>query len=371
MTMKMKSAFPSRAFVIRALFLALILMGFALIEVSLYTVILGKSIHIYEKFLPPINYALWVGVVPFVYASLRKYPFQPPYWYSLGRHLIIAAMLLIIHSALVDVTVSAVLYFFDSKFAATLVPWSSWKVFFIRVLGGSLSNGILYFLTLASLMAFLTYQQYKEELIRRTSAEQKKSEAELRALKMQLHPHFFFNTLHCLSGLIEESATEAQDYVGRLGDVYRYTLEHSDQDLVPLRSEFDFVENYLSIQAIRFRDRLKTEIQVQPETLELLVPSFMLQPLIENAIKHGVSQSLAASHISVAACIDKGQLRISVTNSVDPQTPPNTGPGLGLKSIQSRLALLYDDDYHLSFESKDQMFVVEMALPLQRSGSDV
>src|SRR5688500_6358034 len=138
------------------------------------------------------------------------------------------------------------------------------------------------------------YQRYRE-------GELRASQAQLQALKMQLHPHFLFNSLHSISALVHTDPEAADRMIARLGDFLRMTLENSAVQEVSLRQELEFLNCYLDIERIRFRDRLTTRLDVDPQTLSCRVPNLILQPLVENAIRHGVAPRSAPGHVEVRA----------------------------------------------------------------------
>src|SRR5256885_1287998 len=142
--------------------------------------------------------------------------------------------------------------------------------------------------------AAVYYQRYRE-------GELRASQAQLQALKMQLHPHFLFNALHAISALVHRDPEAADKMIARLGDFLRLTLDASATQEVPLRRELEFLNCYLEIERVRFNDRLTTSLEVDPRVLDCRVPNLILQPLVENAIRHGVSQRAAPGHVRVRA----------------------------------------------------------------------
>ncbi|HZH31097.1 MAG TPA: histidine kinase, partial [Pyrinomonadaceae bacterium] len=151
---------------------------------------------------------------------------------------------------------------------------------------------------------------------------------QLRALKMQLHPHFLFNTLNSISALLHRDAEAADQMVARLGDFLRLTLENSGDQEVTLEQEIAFLRCYLEIETIR-HDRLSVETEIEPQTLDALVPNLILQPLVENAIRHGISRQSAPGRLSIRAARRGGRLRLQVEDN---------GPGLALVGEADALA---------------------------------
>jgi LytS/YehU family sensor histidine kinase len=169
----------------------------------------------------------------------------------------------------------------------------------------------------------------------------------LEALKMQVHPHFLFNTLHSISAMLSKDTEGARKMIVRLGDFLRLTLENSGSMEVTLRQEIEFLNGYLEIERVRFQDRLTTDIHVDPEVLDVRVPNLILQPLVENAMRHAVGTS-KAGHVEVVAAPQNGVVRIEVKDNgpgiqADGVLDARRGRGLGLANTQARLFGLYGD----------------------------
>ena len=141
----------------------------------------------------------------------------------------------------------------------------------------------------SAIQAFAFYQDYRTEEEQKLRATAQLARAELHALKMQIHPHFLFNTLHSISSLVLEDAPKANQMIARLGDFLRLTLEHSERQFVTLKEEIEFARCYLEIEQVRFSDRLQVEFDVAAESLTAEVPHLILQPLVENAIQHAIA----------------------------------------------------------------------------------
>ncbi len=179
--------------------------------------------------------------------------------------------------------------------------------------------------------------------------------ASLDALKMQLHPHFLFNTLNSITGLIRNNRSrEAEDVVVGLGDLLRRALEHRQEAMETLELELEFLGRYFEIERIRFQDRLQIEYDINPECLKAAVPSLLLQPLAENAMKHGISRDPAARLLRIAARRENSQLILTVYNDGPPLPRDELieGPGIGVQNTRARLHMLYGDEAR--FELRDQ-----------------
>jgi sensor histidine kinase YesM len=183
------------------------------------------------------------------------------------------------------------------------------------------------------------YQRYRE-------GELRASQAQLQALKMQLHPHFLFNALHSISALVHSDPEAADKMIARLGDFLRLTLDASAAQEVTLRQELEFLNCYLEIERIRFHDRLTTRLEVDPQTLDCRVPNLILQPVVENAIRHGVAPRSAPGHVEIRAERHGQTLRLQVRDNgaglpADNSRRASTGGGVGLANTRARLSQLY------------------------------
>jgi len=174
---------------------------------------------------------------------------------------------------------------------------------------------------------------------------------------MQLHPHFLFNTLNAIAGLVRDRKDKAAvQMIAGLSDLLRHTLENSGKQEVPLREELDFLELYLDIQQMRFSDRLTVRMEVAPETLNARVPNLILQPLVENAIRHGVAARVSAGEVYISARRENGALELKVADD---------GPGLkrgwriedaggiGLSNTRERLAQLYGKEHRFEVRNRE------------------
>jgi LytS/YehU family sensor histidine kinase len=168
------------------------------------------------------------------------------------------------------------------------------------------------------------------------------TQAQLQSLKMQLQPHFLFNTLNSISTLLDEDVDAADEMIARLGDFLRLTLDNPGAQEVTLQEELEFLRCYLAIEQVRFRDRLTVEMKIDPETLEALVPNLILQPIVENAIRHGVIACVGKGRVEIQASKENGSLCLMVTDN-GPGLQGNPGKrGLGFSLTKERLERLYD-----------------------------
>jgi two-component system LytT family sensor kinase len=186
--------------------------------------------------------------------------------------------------------------------------------------------------------------------------------SELQALKMQLHPHFLFNTLHGIATLVDSDPKNAKAMIIKLSSLLRAALDRDSTDLISLQDELKFVGEYLDLEKMRFGSRLKIELLVASETLGLLVPQMILQTLVENAVRHGVASSREQGWVAVVASQEDGILHIQVRNSVGSST--SNGTGVGLRNAEARLKYLYSGEASLRLMlAEDRTATVRLNLP--------
>ncbi|HYC70282.1 MAG TPA: histidine kinase [Opitutaceae bacterium] len=203
-------------------------------------------------------------------------------------------------------------------------------------------NLLVYGMILALGHALDYYRRYHERTVHALELEKRLAEARLQALLRQLKPHFLFNTLNGIASLMHRDVAAADRMIVQLSELLRLTMHHPGQPLTKLRDEIAFIEKYLAIERIRFQDRLEYEIAAAPETLEAEVPSLLLQPLVENAIRHGIEPHARPGRIVVAAAREGGELRLTVRDNGGGLPPGGAArAGIGLANTRARLHELY------------------------------
>ncbi len=210
----------------------------------------------------------------------------------------------------------------------------------------------------------------QSEAIKSLELQKQLSAAQLRALQMQLEPHFLFNTLNAITTLVELGRqAEAVEMLAHLNAILKSTLKRTAPEKVPLSQELEIVENYLAIEQIRFADRLRIEIKVEPTALDSLVPCFLLQPIVENAIRHGIAQCEDNGVVEASARRVGNLLRLEVRDSgprFNGHSKPGTG--IGLKNTRERLAHFYQEAYEMVAQPLDTGgFEVAITIPYERA----
>ena len=210
-------------------------------------------------------------------------------------------------------------------------------------------NLLIYWVIVSVSHAFDYYRQMQERELRAAELEKRLAQARLQTLQMQLNPHFLFNSLHAISALVHKDADLADQMITRLSDLLRYALEVTDAQEVPLRQELDFLRRYLEIEQTRFGDRLAVRLEIAPETLDALVPNLLLQPLVENAIRHGIEPRAKPGQIELRSRCEGGQLKLEVRdNGVGLSPGRKLEEGVGLSNTRARLKQLYGDRHRFA-----------------------
>jgi two-component system, LytTR family, sensor kinase len=305
----------------------------------------ATNIFLYDRgiknYLPWFHYVVWPAltvyswaiVTPAVFAFCRKYPFERSHWLKrVLQYLALAIVLSYLQSAL---------YGIGGWMYTHEMPLYK---FLTRELSKSVQSTIETWLILFSLVA---YQQQRNEskarAVREALLEARVASAELEMLRIQLHPHFLFNTLQAAAVLVHEDANAAEDVLLRLSELLRVAFDEMGQQEVPLSDELAFLNLYLGIQKQRFRDRLTVEVNADENVLALRVPSLILQPLVENALHHGIGARRDHDTVEVSARSRDEFLELEVRNfgsSLKTPLPP-TRQGVGLCNTRSRLEQLY------------------------------
>ena len=242
----------------------------------------------------------------------------------------------------------------------------SFAFWFVRRFHGNL----FYYATFVVISHALAYQRgFRERELKASELEAQLAQSQLHALKMQLQPHFLFNTLQTIAELVHEDPAVADRMITRLSDLLRMTLDNTRAHEVPLREEIDFLERYLEIERTRLGDRLTVRIEAAPETLPALVPNLILQPLVENAIRHGIAPFAAPGRITVRSARHNGTLQIEVRDTgpgLRKTQAARTEGGIGLANTQARLQQLYGPGQRIDvLNGTPEGCIVTITLPFQ------
>jgi sensor histidine kinase YesM len=238
-----------------------------------------------------------------------------------------------------------------TDFLTTTLPW--------RFVFGIL----LYALIVLIYYLINYYKNYQEKLMNESELKQAVQESELNLLKAQINPHFLFNSLNSINSLIFADPEKAQEMVLELSDFLRYTVRKDDNEEVSLRDELDNIRKYLDIEKIRFGQRLVIDDFVEDACLDAKIPNLILQPIYENAIKHGVNESTETITITTDCAFENSELIVMISNNYSTGTLSSTGKGFGLENIRKRLLLHYKRTDLLEIEKSSYHFKVTLKIP--------
>ncbi|MEE8576537.1 MAG: histidine kinase [candidate division Zixibacteria bacterium] len=314
---------------------------------------------------------LWGILSPAIGWLGRKITLTKANWVSFLLVHLAAAIVL----SLVQLTLDACIVHFGNLYLFPMARFEGQTLFdlialYLRFM---LQRGMLSYFLIATVMYTLQYyRRLRAEEIRRSRVENDLLTSQLDALRGQLQPHFLFNTLNTIAELIHTDQDLADQVLTQLSKMLRLTLDSGKLIEVPLRDELEFVDLYLDIHKARFEERLRVTRQIEPETLDLSVPTMITQPIVENAIKHGVSASVEGASISISARIVEKRLVLKISDDgpgLGPDWDESSIDGIGLENTQARLKQLYGDDHHFSIKNAVEHGVeVLIAIPLRHSG---
>jgi len=246
---------------------------------------------------------------------------------------------------------------------------SSWRDFALIHYFTQLDWLLMTYLFLVGVAHALAYRRESEQrAIDTAQLETRLMEAQLQALQRQLHPHFLFNTLNTIAGLIRSDVDAADRMIDHLGDLLRMTLHTSSSQEVALTEELEVLRKYLTIEQTRFGSRLKVSTHIEPETLDAKVPNLLLQPLVENAIRHGIAPNARPGWIVINASRSGDDLTIEIRdsgNGLPPERLMALNRGVGLDNTRARLERLYRSAYRFAFANVPGGFSVTVSIPFR------
>jgi sensor histidine kinase YesM len=292
---------------------------------------------------------------PVIFWLGRRLPIERKFWIRrVGWHLLFSGVF-----SFVDLAIATAAYTLMGFVA--LFPRKFAEGYALLLLIGYHGVVVAYWVLLVGQHTFRYYRQYQERAQQALRLELQASElqrqlarAQLGALKAQLHPHFLFNTLNAIMVLVrQEKGRQAEETLALLSDLLRCVLEDVEAQEVPLRRELEYMRLYLAIEQVRFQDRLRIEVSVDPELLEAAVPHMALQPIVENAIRHGIGKRSAAGRIQIRAVRANNSLEIQVRDDGPGLQPASPSPsqGIGLANTRARLHQLYGDSSGLAVQN--------------------
>jgi two-component system, LytTR family, sensor kinase len=328
---------------------------------TIFAIFLSSQMYLaYSRGTTPIRYSrifiveltyayIWAALTPFILWLARRFRIERDRWLrGLLVHLSASLLIGITTRVLHDLMLFSFLADSGWNFSISRLLLS---VYFMTDYGA-----MIYWLILLISYALDYQRRVQQSEVRATRLKAQLAQAQLDALKMQLQPHFLFNTLHSISALVHKNANAADRMIARLGDFLRQTLENAGAQEVSLQQELDFLKCYLDIERIRFENRLTVQMDIEPRTLDARLPNLILQPIVENAIRHGISRSACPGRIEIEARRSNGTLQVQVTDN-GPGLPSNSTSGsivkegVGLANTQARLKQLYGEHHRLDLSN--------------------
>ncbi len=310
---------------------------------------LSPEVHAYIRRFAAASMAswwIWAGITPVVRVALRRFPLEPPWTRSVAVHGVLALL--------------------GAMFFAMWFTWMLWLsrpptlpaepygAAFRRFIVGHLGLGVAVYATVVAVsMAMEERAARRRRELDTARLEADLAQAQLRALQMQLQPHFLFNTLHNIAMLTDAQPTVAETMAVKLADLLRETLRLRDVPEIALRDELELLRAYLEIEQVRFGDRLTVTVAVPEDLLDVPVPSFLLQPVVENAVRHGVSERVEGGRVCVTAAREADALVLIVEDDGPGfARDPQAATGMGLSATRDRLALRYGASGSLRCEAR-------------------
>ena len=324
--------------------------------------LLGKSL---ASQVPPWWY--WAPLTPLIFQLGRSFPLQRGRLLRSVPFHVLACVLVACGAlavAVVSCEVSAVGVCHERPF---WVAFERLAVYYAEL------NVVIYGVVLAAGVAFDSSRRARENELRAARLEGMLASAQLQALKMQLHPHFLFNTLHAVGVMVRKGDSQgALKMLSGVSDLLRMALDGSQKQMIPLRQELVFLEKYLEVEHTRFRDRLTVKMDVEPAARDARLPNLILQPVVENAIRHGVEPSPEPGVVEIAARRNGATLQVTVRDDGPGLNGAGVKPGtgIGLANVRARLEQLYPGSHRFTVENAPRGVVVTLEIPFREDGDD-
>jgi two-component system, LytTR family, sensor kinase len=309
----------------------------------------------------------WALISPLVLIVARKFPLERGVWLrSLPVHLVAVLILTVVHIGMFEWIHMSLSHLFWTGPTKPMSWWDQVMKTFVQNFDYEM---MAYWAIVGAHYAVTYYREAQDRALKTSQLDTQLAEAQLQALQRQLHPHFLFNTLNAISALMHRDVEAADQMLSRLSDLLRMALDQRGHQEITLKDELEFLQKYLEIEQARFGDRLTVEFSIDPETLDAQVPNLILQPLVENSIRHAVAVRIEPGHIAVRARRAGDMLELAVRDN-GPGMPPGrlagSQSGVGLANTRLRLERLYGASQRLTFtEPPGGGLVVGVSLPFR------
>ena len=313
------------------------------------------------------DFYLWGMLSPLIFRLARRFELRDHFPRNLFIHL---ASSIVLSAFVLSAASPLVWYFGYVNTVRNPTLWILWRnnAFSPYYFHQGLT---IYWTTLVVAHALYYYRGLREGEAKTANLTSQLAQAQLQALKMQIHPHFLFNTLNSISALLHKDVEAADRMIARLGDFLRLTLKRSDAQTVDFEQELEFVRCYLDIEHIRFQDRLSVAMEIEPQTLKFMVPNLILQPIVENSVRHGIAKQVGPGRITIRARQESNRLILQVEDNGPGLKSDSNGSasGIGLSNTRARLEQFYGDDFSFQVANANGRGVtVTLNLPAKNRG---
>ncbi len=310
---------------------------------------------------------LWILFIPLIYWIYKTFPIQAQ---SLVRNISINFLLsfiVILGKTLLDQTMQV--HFWNTNPNPKPLLDVIYYTFFSPKTFALL---LTYWLIMMFIYMIQYYKELQERKLVSSQLEVQLAQAHLSALKMQIQPHFLFNTLNSITSLLRKNVDAAEDMIINLSDMLRYSLRTTDIQEVTLGEELDFLQHYLDIEKKRFQDRLTTEFQIERDALDAWVPSMFLQPIVENSFRHGISKQIGSGKITIRSQRLGDALSVSVLDTGEGFLHVKDKEGIGLSNTRKRLEKLYGSSFDLQFgRTENNETIVTISIPFTEKKDNI
>lgn len=324
---------------------------------------LGQSLLFYFAYGSFINMSILDSVLSLlVYSGIALSLWYPFSFFNTGNSRTATLILNLVISGAISVTLWIVI----TKFVMQLIlpEGNNYDAFWEATFPYRIGTGVfIYGLIILSYFLFISLSNLSEKNAKEARLESLVKEIELKMLRSQINPHFLFNSLNSISSLTITDPEKARDMVVKLSEFMRYALSRKDEQPVSLQSELDNLWLYLDIEKVRFGDKLITEVDIEKECFDFKIPVMLLQPLFENAVKHGVYESTDSVKIITKAKILNGFIEITISNNYDDAPALKKGTGTGLLNVSRRLELFYGNKASINTTKENGIYTVTLYLP--------
>jgi two-component system sensor histidine kinase AlgZ len=261
----------------------------------------------------------------------------------------------------------AICQFWNDLALSFVQPWAGIDLPQQLSIAVFIAGSIFYLLSILTHDVLIAFDNIRAAEHRELASQVQARDAQLQVLRTQINPHFLFNSLNSISALTTIDAAGARSMTIELANFFRQTLALSEKSRITLNEEINLCNNFLAIEKIRFGKKLQVTMDIDPRSMSCLIPPMILQPMIENAIKHGIRDLVDGGTIEIKSLVRDNWLYISIQNPIDAQPSETSGNGSGIKNLQARFASIYADQARLSHVKSADSFVVEMTIPLEYS----